>query len=720
MHPVFIVTTSAVNESNFVRPRALTRGRQLGKGASGTATLVTDAHGRALVLKEIALTAGGSATDASAEARLLASCSHRHIVAFIDSWVDRRKLCLLMEYCRGGDLAAELARRRRTRAYLTEAHACGIAVHIASALEYLHTRRILHRDVKPANIFLSGGGGGGGDGGGASSGIGSGDEISVKLGDLGVARTLSDSASLAATQCGTPLFMSPQIFLGERYSSSSDMYALGCVLYECCALAPPFSGDGMQQLMAAVIAGRYPPLSPQLYSAGLRNAIDSLLSRDAGLRPTAAQLLALPVLQRARKADDAAARMAAPIAAAAASAPLPYPVAVASPGVAAKGSAVESVLTPHPPLTPPAAQGGAGLAALHRILRGASVTPATTSPPNPHPSTAAPARPRPAGAPRRDARLLSPRQPSATSRLDAVVAAPSPILPSSASPSLGVTTAAKGAAPRTTAEQAPARQQPAARPRFRRPPAAAAAAVAARDAHAAASIPVVVLVPAGGPRRPRPAAADLSSTLQLRPTITGSLSRQQLGLEDSPAGTATPGTSSTESTSPRSFHPPAPLTSTAGRDGDSSPSRTSSCGLGGTTRNNELCASEGGANRADAVRRAAADRRRAALSDREAALAAAAAEHRRDLRQRRGGEGPAATTMPPSFGELTAQLLPSVESLMREMEGLSSGGAGAVAAVVDCQQSPGLSCHSRQVPPFTHASSNEPLEFRQLPLRGNR
>ena len=123
-----------------------------------------------------------------------------------------------MEYADDGDLSEKIGRRRVTNQLMDEDSILRLVVQVTQALFYLHSRGILHRDIKTANIFMN------------KNGV-------VKLGDFGIARILEDNAErISARTCrtavGTPLYMSPELCTGASYGQKADMWALGCVLYE--------------------------------------------------------------------------------------------------------------------------------------------------------------------------------------------------------------------------------------------------------------------------------------------------------------------------------------------------------------------------------------------------------------------------------------------------------------------------------------------------------
>ncbi len=116
----------------------------------------------------------------------------------------------------------------------------------------------------------------------------------AKLGDLNVSKIVK--AGLLRTQTGTPYYASPEVWKDQPYDSKSDIWSLGCVLYEMAALRPPFMGDGMKQLYQKVVRGEYPP-PPPVYSADLVGVIRVLLQTNPLLRPTCDQILEAAYVQ---------------------------------------------------------------------------------------------------------------------------------------------------------------------------------------------------------------------------------------------------------------------------------------------------------------------------------------------------------------------------------------------------------------------------------------
>lgn len=182
-----------------------------------------------------------------------------------------------MEYCSGGNLRTHL-RAVSSRSWPSEDKIWFWFVQLALALHHMHALRILHRDVNTANVFLSNDG-------------------FLVLGDFGIARDLGGAAEdVAATVIGTPLYMAPEMFEDKAYTFSSDVWALGCVLYELCAGAPPFTGTSTAHLIRKICSGKYPPL-PASSSPALVRLVGTMLTFYPDQRPTMDAILRDPSLR---------------------------------------------------------------------------------------------------------------------------------------------------------------------------------------------------------------------------------------------------------------------------------------------------------------------------------------------------------------------------------------------------------------------------------------
>jgi NIMA (never in mitosis gene a)-related kinase 1/4/5 len=119
----------------------------------------------------------------------------------------------------------------------------------------------------------------------------------VKLGDFGISKVLENTNGAAMTVVGTPYYMSPEVCQNQPYTFKSDVWALGCVLYELCTLKHAFSADNLLGLVYKIVQDKYDPI-PAHYSQDLQNLIHSLLNKNASERPSVAQILQMPIVRQ--------------------------------------------------------------------------------------------------------------------------------------------------------------------------------------------------------------------------------------------------------------------------------------------------------------------------------------------------------------------------------------------------------------------------------------
>jgi len=270
-----------------------TKVKPIGKGAFGDVFLVsTPNEPEQLVLKEVSLANMGAVERKSTmnEVNILKKLNHPHIIAFKESFVVDQTLCVVMEFAADGDLAGLIEKQKKTGRRFPEATVLRLLAEVVSAMGYCHHElHLLHRDLKPQNIFLGKGG-------------------AVKLGDFGISKIMAASRAMAQTQCGTPLYMSPELCKGARYDRGADVWSVGCVLYEIMALAPPWMDKmnapgvpgGISGLMKVITTStlNLAPLRAH-YSQELCSLLNSLLAKAASARPALNSVLASPLMQKA-------------------------------------------------------------------------------------------------------------------------------------------------------------------------------------------------------------------------------------------------------------------------------------------------------------------------------------------------------------------------------------------------------------------------------------
>ncbi|XP_038674304.1 serine/threonine-protein kinase Nek3 isoform X2 [Scyliorhinus canicula] len=244
----------------------------IGEGSFGRALLVQKHNERQqYVMKEIHLSKNPSGLQRSRrEAILLAKMKHPNIVAFMDSFEADGHLYIVMEYCDGGDLTQRLLQQKEK--LFPEEMVLNLFVQICLGMKHIHDKRVLHRDIKSKNIFLT------------KNGV-------VKLGDFGSAHLLNSPMAFAHTYVGTPYYVSPEIWENKPYNNKSDIWALGCVLYELCTLRHPFQSNSWKNLILKICSGSYTPI-PRQYSYELQYVIKQMFKRNPKDRPSVSTILA--------------------------------------------------------------------------------------------------------------------------------------------------------------------------------------------------------------------------------------------------------------------------------------------------------------------------------------------------------------------------------------------------------------------------------------------
>ncbi|XP_070094249.1 serine/threonine-protein kinase Nek11 isoform X3 [Equus caballus] len=256
--------------------------RKLGSGSFGTVYLVSDKkakQGEELkVLKEISV--GGlnpnETVQANLEAQLLSKLDHPAIVKFHASFVEQDNLCIITEYCEGRDLDCKIQEYKEAGKTFPDSQIIEWFVQLLLGVDYMHERRILHRDLKSKNIFLK--------------------NNLLKIGDFGVSRLLMGSCDLATTLTGTPHYMSPEALKHQGYNTKSDIWSLACILYEMCCMNHAFTGSNFLSIVLKIVEGDTPSL-PERYPRELNAIMERMLNKNPSLRPSAIEILKIPYIE---------------------------------------------------------------------------------------------------------------------------------------------------------------------------------------------------------------------------------------------------------------------------------------------------------------------------------------------------------------------------------------------------------------------------------------
>ncbi|KAG5849732.1 hypothetical protein ANANG_G00074840 [Anguilla anguilla] len=236
---------------------------KIGEGSFGKAILVKSKEdGKQYVIKEIGISRMSSKEreESRKEVAVLGNMSHPNIVRYRESFEESGCLYIVMDYCEGGDLFRRINAQKGV--LFPEDQILDWFVQICLALKHVHDRKILHRDIKSQNIFLTKDG-------------------TVQLGDFGIARVLNSTVELARTCIGTPYYLSPEICENKPYNNKSDIWALGCVLYEMCTLKhAQYSPDlrGLLGLLFKRSPRERPSVSTVLHRAFLSRRIHRFLT----------------------------------------------------------------------------------------------------------------------------------------------------------------------------------------------------------------------------------------------------------------------------------------------------------------------------------------------------------------------------------------------------------------------------------------------------------
>jgi NIMA (never in mitosis gene a)-related kinase len=218
---------------------------------------------------------------AQSKVDILSKLNHQNIIKLFDSFIEGSFFNIVMEYLEGETLGSFISKQTNL---LDEQFILETFVQILSALQFCHQNNLLHRDIKPENIFLT------------NSGL-------VKLFDFGISKMLTANIQQAQTYAGTSNYMSTEVIEGKSYSYPTDVWSLGCVIYELATLHPLFESTNLSNLVQRITVLPIPNI-PTNYSSSLSSIVQSMLNRDQIFRPSLEMIQKHPLIQNFKPKEN--------------------------------------------------------------------------------------------------------------------------------------------------------------------------------------------------------------------------------------------------------------------------------------------------------------------------------------------------------------------------------------------------------------------------------
>ncbi|XP_052445317.1 serine/threonine-protein kinase PAK 5 isoform X3 [Carassius gibelio] len=268
--------------SEVLQKHGYTFKEELGRGATGIVFLVDEGEGNHVVVKQMNSRDRNELDTVTKEMKILKEMIHGYIVSYVDSFEDEQSglYCIVMEYCAGGDLKKKMETQKE-KGFFEEQQILDWFVQICLALQYIHKNNVLHRDIRPENVFLT-------------------EDGFINLGDFGCSKMLERDEVYAESAVVLRNYSSPEVYQKKQYNSKSDIWSLGWLLHDLCML--DVWSNNIKRLCAFTnsMEGTLPHISER-YSWELQELIRQMLSCDPKDRPSAEEILEKPFLEDAVK-----------------------------------------------------------------------------------------------------------------------------------------------------------------------------------------------------------------------------------------------------------------------------------------------------------------------------------------------------------------------------------------------------------------------------------
>ena len=261
--------------------------KEIGSGAFGSVYKIQDKNDNKIyALKKIVLNKKDKEDLDSIknEAYLLKAIDDENVIKYIDSFFYDDSFYIITEFCSNLDLKSFINEHKKENKLINEQTIWTIILNLCNGIKKIHNNNMIHRDLKPGNIFIS-------------------DNYKIKIGDFGISKILNET-NYAQTYAGTLLYMAPEMINGDKYTNKVDIWALGCIIYELCTLDYCFSDNIIPNIINKINSGKHGIIDTKYYSDRLQNLIDLSLKKNYRERASIEDIIAIlkkPTLNEIKK-----------------------------------------------------------------------------------------------------------------------------------------------------------------------------------------------------------------------------------------------------------------------------------------------------------------------------------------------------------------------------------------------------------------------------------